>query len=162
MSFSSEERWPMLRDLHEIHGIPLEFLAIVSNKPVSTVENRAVKDGWLSGGQGRFDLNTINNLVGHLAIRSSQQSKKLAHGEELSESDEKHMRILSASVSLINKFLQTKLQLEQNEDQKRGNEVGENGHAGEDILAIRADVEAFIDTLGEEEVDPQISQHPKQ
>jgi hypothetical protein len=157
MNFGSEERWPLLRDLHEIHGIPLEFLAIVANKQVLTIENRAIKDGWLSGGQGRFDLNTINNLVGHLAIRSGQQSKKLAHGEELSETDEKHMRILSASVSLINKFLQTKLQLEQNEDQKRGNEVGEHGQAGEDILAIRADVEAFIVSIGEEEADPQLS-----
>ncbi len=157
MNFGSEERWPMLRDLHEIHGIPLEFLAIVSNKQISTIENRATKDGWLSGGQGRFDLNTINNLVGHLAIRSSQQSKKLADGEELSETDEKHMRILSASVSMINKFLQTKLQLEQCEIQKRGNEIGENGHAGEDILAIRADVEAFIVSIGEEEIDPQVS-----
>ncbi len=162
MEYTSEERWPMLRDLHEIHGIPLEFLAIASGKQVGTIENRAQKEGWLAEGQGTFDLNTINNLVGHLAVRSSRQSEKLSRGEELSEIEEKTMRVLTGSISVINKFLQTKMQLEQIEQQKRGNEIGENGSAGEDILAIRADVEAFIDALGDEEEDPQISREPEQ
>ena len=157
MEYTSEERWPMLRDLHEIHGIPLEFLAIVSDKPVATLENRAKREAWLAGGQGTFDLNTINNMVGHLAIRSSRQSETLARGEELSEAEDKNLRVLTGSITVINKFLQTKLQLEQIEQQKRGNEIGENGTAGEDILAIRADVEAFIDALGSEESDPQLS-----
>ena len=162
MIYCSEERWPMLRDMHEIHGIPLEFLAIVSDKQASTIENRAEKDGWLSKGQGTFDLNTINNLVGHLAIRSSRQSEKLARGEELSEVEEKNMRVLTGSISVINKFMQTKLQLEQFEQQKRDNEIGKNGTAGEDILAIRADVEAFIDALGDEKADPQIPRDSEQ
>ena len=40
---------------------------------------------------------------------------------------------------------------------KRGGEINEAGHAGEDILALRSNVEAFIVSIGEEEPDPEIS-----
>lgn len=157
MNFGSKERWSMLRQLHEIHAIPLEFLAIASNLKQATIARRAKIEIWQPGGQGGFDLNSINNLVGDLAMKAKNQFDEMTRGGKKTEVAEKQLRISSTLISTINKFLQTSLQMQQSNDQQRGNGADEAGNSGEDILALRADVEAFIVSIGEEECDPQIS-----
>ncbi len=157
MNFGSSERWPVLRQLHEVYAISFGQLAIAANKNEGTIARRAKREGWLSGGQGSFDLNAINNLVGDLMTKANSQIDEIIRGGDGAEVAEKQLRISSALILAANKFLQTRMQLQKNNTQKQDDGADEAGNAGEDILALRADVEAFIVSIGEEECDPQIS-----
>jgi len=157
MNFASRERWPVLRQLHEVYAIPFAQLAIASDYKPATIARRAKKECWSPGAQGGFDLDAINNLVGDLATKARAQFDQLVQGGKKAEAAEKQLRISSTLISTIIKFMQAGLQVQQNKQQIRGKNPDEPGNTGEDILALRADVEAFIVSLGEEECDPQIS-----
>lgn len=157
MNFDSDARWPVLRRLYEAHGIPFEDLAPASDKPLSTIENRAIKDGWVAGGEDEYVVKNIRHLIGKLSALVRKQLDELQKGGEVSEAADKQIRMLTSFLTSLNKAHQLALQLEQNGVLNKDTLSDEAAFAGEDILALRAGVEAFIVSLGEEEIDPQIS-----
>ncbi len=157
MNYSSSERWAVLRELYETHGIPLEVLAVAGDKQSSTIANRAEKDNWSRNGEDAYSYKHTIGLISRFAGQANGRLSELDENGMLMPEAEKHLRTLTSIITALNKSLQVDLQLRQNADQRQEMDTDAAGNSGEDVLALRQDVEAFLVSIGGEEVDPAIS-----
>ncbi len=162
MNFSSEERWLAIRQLHEVHAVPIELLAIISGLKPATISMHARKGQWVGETQEKFDPRWLETLVGKLVTRAGQMLDELLGNVELSPASRIQLQSMSALAATLQKILVTQRGVVKN-SARSGNHKAANEptNTGEDILALRQDVEAFIDAIGEEEIDPQISAEPE-
>ena len=154
---SAEARWRVLRELFEAHGVPFETLALASGKATGTIENRAAKEKWCAGGCADFDLDSAAHLLGRFMKEITAIQEATAEEGGLAQETEQQLTRYNSAMTSMEKALRLHAQLKKNLQLKQELIADEATHAGEDILALRADVEAFLVSIGGEEADPEIS-----
>lgn len=156
MKFSSRQRWNALRCLHVKHAVSHRTLAIVSNLKLATIVRRATRENWQPGNQ--LKSSQIGNLIDGIGQLIDSHAQTLNETGEITIKAERQVRLYTSLINALNKMPQ--IGRPAGKPGKHNQEAGNNEfrHAGEDILALRADIEAFVIGIGEEEPDPAISE----
>ncbi len=157
MKSVTSARWLVLRRLYEVHGISLAELALVSARAETTIKRRARKEGWSAEGEETYAAKNTLHLAGQLADVVRHQLDALNQGGEITAAAEKQIRMLTSLIGSLNKARQMSLQADPADNDIKNGKMHEARNAGEDILALRADLEAFIEQIGEEPADPCLS-----
>ncbi len=162
MNYSSEERWSALRQLYEVYAISAHILAVASNRSISAVERKAKNENWLRQGIETYEPDKLANLVSRLVMTAERLLNDLIDGKPITPKSEKYLQYILSIATTSQKSLALQLELLKQSARSGNNRAGdESAHTGEDILALRAEIEAFIDSIGEEEVDPALSADPE-